>query len=277
MSLDHVVRLDCNPKRALGAGDPRRGEERLSACIVARNRAALIETIAAQQGKAPQDVDVAFARQGEPDAAPLDYDALRRTAAELTPHESACAGCPANVTEQAFGCMGCVNYPIPHAAEVWLMDQLERPGTLGGSLCLSGVKDLGYDGAPIRALRREGFLEARASVPVVFEKKLLRNVTVTSDQVLHAFFGVGSTIRPEHALTLLLWFGGVIIDGRVPRERTDATLAARLVAMATPEERRAATEPNIADPDDPVAEQLSQFLRALYSSWVLDVPIGIDP
>ena len=176
---------------------------------------------------------------------------------------------------QPFGCMGAITYPIPAAAEGWLMDQLEEPGTLGADLCLAAIKHFRYDGAPIREWRRQGLLDLKRAVERTYVKKLFGSVSVTSDQILHAMFHVGPEVSSEHALTVLTWFGAIKIDGRVPRSRADAPLLARILALATTEERRAQTELNVGDPDEG-AEQMQAALLALHAAWLLDVPLGVD-
>ena len=276
MSLDFEVGLPCEPKRVLGAGDARKGGARLDVLLAARNRAELIERLAAESSADPRTLPfthVVMDEKGRRTERRLDYDALRAEASELVPLAPTCTGCPANLAGEAFGCEITINYPVRAAAEEWLMEQIEEPGTLGATLCLSAMKDFRYGGAPVRRLRKSGLFERSSTV----SRKLgtgLFGGTVTSDQILEAVCAVGKEVAPAHAFTVLAWFGALIVDGKVPRAQQDAALLMRIVAMDTPE-KRAQVELNVSEPDDemPGSAQMAMLLRALHRCWLLDVPL----
>jgi hypothetical protein len=99
---------------------------------------------------------------------------LRDATAILDELALGCAGCAASGGAGAFACTSFISYPIPEAAEVWLMRRVQTADTIGGQLLLRAIKDLGYTGAKLKAWRARGLLEAQAATSAVVKKRSCR-------------------------------------------------------------------------------------------------------
>jgi len=201
MGIDYAVTQECAPRKALGS-------EGIIQLLKARDRAEMVmeharssgETDPAKvtfrvvvrtpQGDTPKDVRVQDLLD---QARPLD---------ELRPH---CKGCPFDRRGQGYGCTGYLRYPIPVAAEHWLLERL--PGDLSstaGHLFRSAIRDFDWNGEHAASLREQGgtFFESDEAPSVSWGDAL----EVSGDQIFHMLFHVGP-ISPTHAMMLCLFFG----------------------------------------------------------------------
>ena len=276
MAVDYVVHFPCPPKTQLGDSDSLVGSGRIVEMLKARNRAVMIRDMSEKDGQDPNAVTIKVMRvntRGQSVESVVRYADLKREGAKLKPFEAECDGCPANCRGRSFGCFGFVSYPIPRRTEEWLMDLVQPPHTVGGHLFQRAVNDFHYHGQPIQRMRKGGLFEARAPVEIAFENEQ-NTVTLTSDQVWQAILGVGGSLDPWHSIGVLLWLGAVEVDGRRVETPEDAL---KLRQLATPAERNGRTAAAFGDHiEDAAIVAARELLRAMYLSWVLDVPLLIS-
>lgn len=266
MAIDYVIDYACVPKEVLTT-------EGIVERLKARERAQAVIRLFRENGdqRPPSEMGFEFTRTnaaGEEETQVIVVQAMLDRAAELDPLAQYCAGCPANVSGEPFGCVGSIAYPISAASERWLLDQL--PGIdqpLAWLLLRQGVQEMGYDGAPVRPLRAN---------PAYFEERRvagrdLVEFVMTADQVFEMLFLLGS-IQPAHAGVLLLLFGAI------PRD-VEAGQIVQIMnrALSVDEIKRDYPfQMAILPDDDPTVAALKAFFHALYRAWTLNVPLLLD-
>lgn len=265
MAIDYIIDYDCAPKQALGTPG-------ILDRLKGRDRARTIIQLYRQNGdtRPPSEMGFEMARtaaDGSEETQVIVVQHLLDSADELKPLEQHCDGCPANRTGDPFGCMGQISYPISPFGEAWLLNQLPDPpgAPLVWLLLRQGIRDFGYDGARVRALREAGtthFSEQRTI------RREVGEVVIDSDQVFEMTFLLGN-IQPNHAGILLLFFG------TISREMEAGDIM-RIGAMS-PEEREAIDVLiTISADDDDSTGEFKQFLYALYLAWQLNVQLLLD-
>jgi hypothetical protein len=279
MALDFVVDLECETKRFFGDADALAGTVRILALLKARNRAAAVEAAARREGVEPGSVSVEVRVESGGDLSvgpPTSVAELEESARPLVAHEALCSDCPANVAGTPYGCFGALGYPIARGAEAWLMARLETADRFGGRLCLDAIERFGYTGEPVAGMRDAGLFESPEAISKAMGRKWLRTTSVSSDQILQAFFAVGA-LSPGHCLGLLLWLGALHVDGQ-PVDGADAATATReLRELTTPEAREARTSLALGElDDDPEVRSFQALVSAIYRAWRLGVPVLID-
>jgi hypothetical protein len=279
MAIDYCVELECEPKRQLGQNDCREGATRLLELLKSRNRAAMLRQMAQKSGQDPQQLKVTLNvpdREGKPIRKEVTLAELEGEARILETLGTACAGCPVNLVGQLFGCFGAVHYPIPAAAERWLLGRVQPPGSAGAWLCLEYLTSFGLTGESIRNLRKTGFFEARAGSQVALEKGLFKRRSLSADQLLESILMTGSPLNPGHCFGVLVWLGAISLDGAVPAQPGDPSLAV-LAEIQSWEEKQNRTRLELGgEANFPEAEPFATLLKALYLSWVHDAPLFIS-
>ena len=266
MAIDYRIEYDCIPKNALtAAGILERLKEKQRADEVIRWFREHGDS------RPPAEMGFRFNRRspGETGAEQVIVvqDLLDR-AAELEPLAPHCRGCPANRSGAPFGCIGFIRYPISAAAETWLMDRLPVPDEpLIWLLLRQGIRQFGYDGAAVKALR-DGENDERTyfELPVAPQRRL-GEFWVSADQMLEMILGVGERIHPNHGGILLLFFDAIerrleadeIRDISASDGRRQAAFTMRLEAQADAGQR-----------------EFFDFFRALHLAWTLNVPLYVD-
>jgi len=139
--------------------------------------------------------------QGTTKQTPVTIAQILTMIAPLQEVKAHCEGCPANVSERSFGCIGKVNYPIKNEAEQWLLARL--PDDAKGpdlSLLLQFISDMEIDGAPV---------DSRRTNPHMFESKtpalrkwggLFNKKQISSSQIIHMLAFGGSISAQQAAL-----------------------------------------------------------------------------
>lgn len=276
MGIDILVMLPCDPKRALGAGDPDRGGLRLVELLKKRG------LLQAATARADEDHPVAaMVITVHGGAVPRSFTGAELIAetAPLDEHGETCATCPANGFGQPYGCWAHVPYPISAAAEAWLVSRVEPSDRVGGKLLLQQLRTGAIDGEPIARLRRGSRAVFAAEVPAtrVLEKGWLRSTAINTDHLLHALLGRAPTMIPEHGLLILIWLGAVSIDGRPPAEIDDVQVRSLLLSPTTMEARFDRTDLVLGPPPgDQSTAELRILLKFLYVSWIVDAPTWLD-
>jgi hypothetical protein len=266
MAIDYIIDYSCIPKDQLstrGIVDRLKGEERARAVI----------RLFRENGdeRPPSQMGFEFTRstpEGQDETRVIVVQELLDAAAELIPYHSHCIGCPANRTNQPFGCIGFVQYPITSAGERWLLDRLPVPDdTLVWMLLRQGVKEFKYDGAAVRRLRQSSDAYFEDQTPA---SRRLGEFSIDADQVFEMIFGVGD-IYPNHAAMLLMFLNA--IDRRLEADE--------IMKIAPPppgvEKRHAFNIPlNEKMEVDRTIAEFVDFLHALYIAWTLNVRLIMD-
>ncbi|MBN2496917.1 MAG: hypothetical protein JXR96_20165 [Deltaproteobacteria bacterium] len=279
MGVDHVLAFDCATKRALGDGDATAGSWKLVELLKARARLELVEGIARKEGRPAGDLSlthVVITPDG-PQQQAESTDALRERIEPLAGLGAACEGCAANVSGDAFGCVGYLSYPVPRRSEQWILDQLQPGDEFGGFVMLRALDDFGYSGEPIDAMRARGLFESEQALQRAITDRHGTQRQVRSSQVLEALFAVGDALQPFHCALVLQWLGLLWIDGEPPRALDDPRPLIKLQQAATTAERRALTELALDSPgDDPALYELCGLMRALYAAFVLECSLLVS-
>lgn len=209
MGIDYVVDLDCSPKQALSI-------EKIIALIKSRNQIATIVEMARRDGDERPSEEITFTRMVMRPEGPTEQQVSVRTllqqVGELEPHVQHCDGCEANLCERPFGCYGYISYPIPVAAEEWLMSLL--PADLessGGYILQSAVADFEYDGGMFLDMRpQDMFFESPTPV-----ERTWASFALTSDQLLQMLFGLGG-LQTGHCQMMCLILGMIQTEDEEP-------------------------------------------------------------
>lgn len=266
MAIDFVVSYDCVPKQTFT-------QEGILDRLKERDRARTVIDLYREGGdeRHPTLMEFELSRvnaEGVEETRVVNVQSMLDRAAELDSVAAHCAGCPANLVGEPFGCYGVIQYPISAAAERWLLDRLpgiEEP--LIWLLLRQGVQELGYDGAAVAPLRAD---------PTYFEERRLpgRNMVefiFTANQVFEMLFLTGA-VQPAHAGMLLLLFGAIPrsveadqIVRIMNRQLHAAEIKLKFPFQYRPEEG-----------DDLSITQMKIYLYALYNAWLLNVPVGLD-
>lgn len=176
-------------------------------------------------------------------------------AAELPALARHCAGCPKNVRGADFGCGGAIHYPITARAESWLVSRL--PADLDsrrGQLLVRAIADFEFDGACIDAVRgRKDLYQADAPAERKWGGFFSRKTRITSSQILHMAFAVGS-LQPAHAKLVAYFLGYLNDDFSASSERDLAPLPG----------------------DDGCVVELKNFLRTAALAGPNGVPVLVD-
>jgi hypothetical protein len=264
MAIDYVIDYDCIPKQTLGTDgilERLKGEERAQTVIALFRRNG--------DERPPSEMGFEFTRStpsGEEETRVIVVQDLLNDAAELTPLESHCIGCPANRTGARFGCIGFVQYPVSAQAETWMLDQLPVPDEpLVWLLLKQGVQEFRYDGASVKPLRAA--TNAYFEVDRVYSRRL-GEFTVDSNQLFEMIFAVGH-INPNHAALLLLFMGAI-------SRELDADAIMHIAPAPEDAEIRHPFALTFDENDDRTIAELKEFLRALYIAWTLAVQLMVD-
>jgi hypothetical protein len=194
--------------------------------VKGRNQAEAATQAARKQGDELPEAEITFGRLVlDQDISSVDTvavasaieevsaQALLDQAAVLDPFERNCVGCPVNLGREPFGCMLVIHYPIPAAAETWLVDRLPPDlGSPAGKALTAAIRDFRYRGRPIREMRAFQGRYFEQDVPV--RRKWGRGLfsyTVTSDLLLEMMIGLGE-LEWAHCFLLTILLGVVPFD-----------------------------------------------------------------
>jgi len=265
MAIDYVIDFQCVPKEELstdGLLNRLKGAERAEAIIKLYRDGG--------DARPPSEMAFEFTRStpnGDEETREFSVQDLLNDAAQLEDYKHHCIGCPANVRNKAFGCVGAIQYPISRAAENWLMDKLPTQDDLLVWLLLKeGVKEFKYDGETLRPLREIRDVYFTNEKPA---RRLLGTLPFTADQLFEMMFAVGH-INPNHAAILLLFLHAIDRD-----VEADAIMELRRAANSDRYPLLMDELTEDADSDLSVREFIV-FIKALYVGWKLQVRVLVD-
>ncbi|GMV81679.1 MAG: hypothetical protein AMXMBFR7_28630 [Planctomycetota bacterium] len=278
MAVDYIINLPCEPKLAFGTGDLLQGTGAILELLKARNRAAAIVEIAKAKGKSPSEISVTV-RVLTPDGIEQQQSVTHGTLVEqcqpLAAHAAACRNCPGNSLQTEYGCYGALNYPVPASAERWLFAKLQPPSHVGGNLFLQSVKQFDNRGTEVERMRAAGLFESKLPFTTTHRISFFNRPTFTSSQLIEAILGVGESLDTWHCGGILLWLGAIQIDGVVPVEPRHVN---DFLSLQTVADRQSRTSFCVEEPLDHTGESaFYHVLKALYTAWVLGVPILVSP
>ncbi len=266
MGIDYIIHYECAPKEALTLAG-------LMGRLKGRDRARAIIDLYREEGdqRAPAEMGFEMVRRlpdGSEEVEIVVVQDLLDAAAELTPWESHCTGCPANVMGTPFGCIGTINYPISAHAERWLLDQLpENEHPLLFTLIQAMIREMTIDGASAAQLRTsDGIIFESEHVPT----RRIGHVEINGNQVFEMLFLTGP-IHPAHGALMLQFFGGISQD-------LDAD---QMVQLSNPPSAAwiDAHIPYLHEPDtgdDGTILTLKEFFRAVHRAYKLGVSVLLD-
>jgi hypothetical protein len=265
MGVDYIIHYECEPKQALTL-------EGLMGRLKGRDRARAVIRLYRERGdhRPPSQMGFEMTRRrpdGSEETEIIIAQDMLDAAAELTPWEPHCAGCPANLAGHPFGCVGAINYPVSAVAERWLLDQLpDHRHPLVFMLLQGAIREMGYTGEIVAALRASGaFLEAPEP-----PDRDLEAIRVNGNQVFELLF-LSGPIQPAHGSMLLQFFGAISQDldadviARLADPPSQAWIDAHIPFLHSP-----------ARSDDASIAALKEFFRALHLAYRLGVPVLLD-
>lgn len=264
MAIDYVIDYKCYPKQELTT-------EGILERIKGRARAEAVIKLFRDNGDNRPVPEIGFELErttasGESETKIVMIQDLLDQSDELLPYEHYCAGCPANNTGRAFGCIGQIEYPISGKAELWLLNQLPVPvETLPWMLLRQGLQEFKAAGEAVNSMRAEGqpFFQERGVLV-----RQLGEMIVNTNQLFEMLFLLGH-IRPSYGATLLMFFN-------VIRRNMDAD---EIMNLAPSPEDVTEVYPMLTKPeetDDASIRQFKQFLQAIYLAWALNVRLLLD-
>jgi hypothetical protein len=282
MAIDYSLVYECNPKRHFGNGDSIKGSADILERLKAVNRASMLRQMAQKEGRDPYSVPLdlimtgADGRQIKKEIFLSDLEAHIKPLAD---NSGSCDGCPAKCIEQAYGCFGCIHYPISAKAEDWLLSRLQPCGTIGAEMCFDIITQLGITGGQAASMRQRGFFETTQAKKITLKKSLFKSQSITADQLFESMFMVGNPLYPDHCRGLLIWFGAMMLDGRVLAGLHESDMASlvKFINLTTTEAKAQCTQPVLGPQSD--SEEVMAFeayFRALYLSWFYDVPLLVS-
>lgn len=183
-----------------------------------------------------------------------------------------CIGCPGNRTNEPFGCIHTINFPISEAGEIWLLRQLPPPGMPLLKILNRGIEQFGYDGESFRKLRLEQgiYFESEDALarPYVDD-----DLIFTTDMLFEMMFMVGA-IEPSHAVILLLALKAI------PRDNLSPETLFWIMNGTWEDGDEAAIElpflHNTDPDDDSSVRDLKNFLHMLYLAYRQHVRVLVD-
>lgn len=192
---------------------------------------------------------------------------LLNEAAALEEHEHHCAGCPANLAGQPYGCFGRVSYPLSDHGERWLLLQLPQPheAPLVWTLLGEHLREINQREAEIQEVREAGtYFESERN-----PRRRLGEIAFSGNNAFYLLFMAGH-ISPARAAVLMLFFDAI------PRN-IDAPQMYKLAPVPKDVDER---YPFQIEPDDEIDDrtvtELKVFFRALYTAWRLNVDLLLD-
>jgi len=266
MAIDYIIDYACAPKQALSS-------DGILERLKGRARAETIIHLFRENGddRPPSQMGFEFERTaatGENETQVIVVQDLLDRAAELTPYENACNGCPANIFSRPFGCIDSIQYPLSEQGERWMLDRLpniDQP--LLWLLLRQGVQEMGYDGQAVKPLRANG-VYFEAFYPL---DRNMQDFVFDSNQMFEMTFLLGH-IQPSHAGVLLQFYDAV------PRASEANDILKIMKQPITAEEIEAQYPFTITDDehDDRTITEIKRFLRAVHRAWKLNVPVILD-
>lgn len=264
MAIDYIVEYRCYPKQELTT-------EGILERIKGQARAETVIELFRKNGdyRPASEIGFELARNtpdGEEEIRVIMVQDLLDQAAQLTPFESYCVGCPANHSGAAFGCIGQIEYPISGKGEIWLLSQLpsiDEP--LPWLLLRQGIEEMKSDGARVNPMRAAG--QPYLSEAGVLARSMGEFV-INTNQVFEMLFLTGH-IKPSYAAMLLIFFKAIRRDME----------ANEIMRLSTSPDDVFEKYPFLLAPepdDDTTITQLKRFFRALYLAWGLSVRLLLD-
>jgi hypothetical protein len=272
MGIDTVINFPCIPKDVLTT-------EGILERLKLRNRAEAILQLYRDQGDLRPTDEIGFevtrrGSDGSTDTQTVIVSEALDQAKELSEVAPHCVGCPANRTNQPFGCITTINFPISENGEIWLLRQLPQSGSPLVHFLQRGINEYGYDGETARPLRKqeEVYFESDEALGRPYVDQ---NLIVTTDMLFEMMFMVGP-IQPGHAAMLLLFFN------IIPRDNLTADDIFWLVngnTISSDADQTASELPLLLkfDPDeDHSIKDFKHTLHALHIAYTLNVSLLVD-
>lgn len=212
MTIDYYGSFPCKVREAVSDADLLRMEK-------ARNRANTVLDLMRnnpQVDKSKPESEWTFKSvvlgPNGPQETELRVSDCLAEAAPLEQLASNCSGCARNIRSADFGCGGAIHYPISAQAERWLVSRLPTDlSTQRGQLLTRAIADFNFDGSGIDAVRsRNDLFESKTPVERKWGSFFSKKTRITSSQILHMAFGVGS-LQSDHA-KLIAYFLGFVND-----------------------------------------------------------------
>ncbi len=272
MAIETIIEFSCIPKDILTTDGML---ERLKA----RDRAEAMIKLYREQGDHRPAEEIGFeltkrSSDGEEMTETIMVGDLLAEAAILDEVSEHCYGCPVNRTNQPFGCVASINYPLSEAGELWLLQKLPRSGHPLLHIMLRGIEEYNYDGETARPLRhQEGvYMVSHDTLarPYVEEDNI-----VTSDQIFEMLFMVGN-IQPGHAAMILLFFNIIPRDDLTPDDIFWLMNGGVISVDADKVEDELPLLIRFDEEDDATIRDFKHFFHALFLAYVNGVSLRVN-
>ena len=265
MAIDYTVNHLCEPKDQLTT-------QGILARLKGREQAKRITELYRRAGENRSADQMGFeltrtAADGTEETQTVLVSDLLAASAQLDPLASHCAGCPANVSGEPFGCFGTVNYPMSDHAERWLLLQLPLPedAPLVWTLLQQHLRELNLHADQVQQIRAGGaYFES-----LLNPRRRLGEIALSGNNVFYFLFMQGHIAPSRAGITLLLF-------NAIPRSLDAPDILKLTPAPPTAAEHHPfqfAPDPQL---DDHTVNELKAFFRALYTAWRLNVDLLLD-
>jgi hypothetical protein len=280
MAIDYGITLGCQPRKHFGDGNSGQGTIEILEKLKARDRAKMIREVARQKGLDISHQKVTLNvhdREGNPMQKQVTVAELESEARALDDQAPACIGCPANFLGQPYGCYGAIHYPISAAGEFWLVNRIQPPGSLGAILCADFISEFAVTGERSKQMRQQGLFEAKQAAKAPLKKGFLKTVSVTADQLFETIFQAGNLLSPTHCFGILLWLNAVLVGDSTHASPADQAVLEPFASVDGAERRSTGTQLDLGRDAASEGELAFQtFVKAMYLSWVHDVPLFVS-
>ncbi|HHG85449.1 MAG TPA: hypothetical protein ENJ82_11945 [Bacteroidetes bacterium] len=279
MAIDYIINRACSVKETLGA-------DGIVHLIKSRTRGRTLLRMLMDDGRSQEDalsttVEMQTSEaDGEVSKRQMAVGQMLKEGALLDDYADQCKDCPVNLLE-SYGCYQSVNYPLSGKAERWLARLAESAVAAGlpDSILISFILDKEISGEHFGKLRQklgEKYLELTTPLEIVVKKKLLKKITINTDQILDMFFAVGE-MQPAHQQFLHFFSGGLRMQESLPNmEQLGKDFQAGLTVGEDGEDIYWVYELKNDKHDDRSIRQVKAFLRALFAAWCGGNSVTID-
>ena len=279
MAIEFLINHACRVKAELGP-------EGMVQLVKSRSRAGMLLDRFMRDGMGRDEaMQATFGMQvrlpdGNEELRRVSVGSMLQAASILDDHSQACSECPVAMG-RPFGCFQSIHYPISEAAEEWLASMAVEALAKGmpNSILLKFILDENLTGQGFKSLRADEdtrYLSSSLPIELEIEDPEWGNAVVDTDQLLEAFFGVG-TLGEVHQQLLLLFSGGLTLRDSPPAlERIGVQLQC---APHTSQDGSVRfwvyTMPDTLQ-DDASIKQIKAFLRSVFAAFGCKAEIKVE-
>lgn len=279
MAIDYIINRDCPVKETLGS-------EGIIHLVKSRTRGRALMRMLMDDGRSQQEALATSVEMqinqadGEVNTREVPVRQMLKEAALLDDYAHECKECPVNLLE-SYGCYQSINYPISGKAERWLarMADAAIKAEFPNNILINFILDEQLDGVAFGDLRKAAggkYLELSQPLEILVQKKMLKKITINTNQILDMLFAVG-TMRLTHQQFIQFFSGGLKIQSELPdMDRVGKDFQAGLTTDKEGNDLFLVYRLKNEKSDDRCIRQIKAFMRASFAAYCSGSSITID-